>query len=181
MHAIAAGATPDVTEGEHCRYCPAHPYCPAKTALVRSMAAAFDSSEDGADLAQVVSVLPVEAVGLAWQRLGLLRQHLDRVEAALRERIGLEGSVPLPGGKRVLRIVETQGREYIPAAAARALLTRLGATPEDIAAITARSRPSLRVQESAAAARARGWAARIDAGQVAQDDPTDESGSEIPF
>jgi hypothetical protein len=31
------------------------------------------------------------------------------------------------------------------------------------------------------AARARGWAARIDAGQVAQDDPTDESGSEIPF
>ena len=34
---VAAGQTPDVTEGEHCRYCPAADYCPAKHALLRRM------------------------------------------------------------------------------------------------------------------------------------------------
>ncbi|HEU4431416.1 MAG TPA: PD-(D/E)XK nuclease family protein, partial [Myxococcota bacterium] len=37
--AIAAGVTPNVTEGPWCRFCPARQHCPAKTALIRAAAA----------------------------------------------------------------------------------------------------------------------------------------------
>ncbi len=128
------------SEGDHCAYCPAMPYCPAKTAYI---AALVSSPGDPEAMAGAMSL---DRVGAAWVALKAAGKWMDRAEAALKERIDAAGEVPLRNGK-ALRIVEVNGRSYVDTAAAKALLVELGATTGQIASVTKTAAPSRQVRE----------------------------------
>jgi len=94
---VQSGGVPDVTEGEHCRYCPASSVCPAKVSLARALAA-----PDLAGLASTsIAALSPEQAGVAWQRAQAADKVLDAIKRALRARLDDDGTIPLGGGKEL--------------------------------------------------------------------------------
>jgi len=104
---VFGSETPSVTEGSWCKYCPAAPVCPAKTALIRRLAS-------GAEGDELEMMLPLDrrTAGIAWERLGHAKQLLKRVEAACHAYLDEEGQIDLPSGK-TLRKVITEGNERL--------------------------------------------------------------------
>lgn len=98
---VKEGRAPNVTEGAHCRYCPAVRSCPAKTGLIRAAVGA------PATFAEGLAALMPEQVGEVWEKataaLSLLHKLRAEIEAMTRE----HGPIPLPSGK-VLQVVQTQ-------------------------------------------------------------------------
>lgn len=79
-------------EGEHCRYCPAFPFCPAKMALVRSFAAAPESLQTSLDGATD------EQLALAWERVTALEAVVKRVRENIQTR-ARQHAIPLGKGQ----------------------------------------------------------------------------------
>jgi PD-(D/E)XK nuclease superfamily protein len=124
-HVYLAGGTPNVTEGEHCRYCPAANHCPAKARLVRAMLPELE----GVDAA--LATATPEQAGAAWalahDRIApLLNRILDLLkERARRERL------PLPDGRELRESLSA--RETLHAESILALARKYGATDEEVA------------------------------------------------
>jgi len=83
MRALYAdGVEPPLVEGDHCRWCPAFARCPAKTALVMAPPS--------------VEITP-EGAALAYQRIRLYKQALEKAEAILKD-YARAHPIPLPDG-----------------------------------------------------------------------------------
>lgn len=93
---VAAGRTPDVTMGLHCRRCAALVHCPAQLAAARALLAVPPSNEA---LAQASA----EDAGVAWVRVKVLGELVDRLRAALTARAQVAG-LPLPDGERLVPV-----------------------------------------------------------------------------
>lgn len=89
---IDAGRLPQVTQGEHCRLCPARYTCPAKLALAAQLAAPR-SLETAADLLQL-ELTPATA-GAARERVALVKSLLKEVERQIDD---FAWSHPIPIG-----------------------------------------------------------------------------------
>lgn len=98
---------PSVAEGAWCRYCPATPYCPAKTALIRRLATGDETTE-----LDMMVPLDKRTAGIAWERLRVARSMLKRIEGACHAFLAEHGEIELPSGK-LLRKVEEAGNERI--------------------------------------------------------------------
>jgi hypothetical protein len=120
-----AGGTPNVTEGDHCRYCPSADSCPAKTKLVKAMLPELE----GIDAALAVAT-PQQA-GAAWALAhDRIKPLLERVIDLLKERAKRE-KLPLPDGRELRE--STSVRELLHAETILALARRLGASEDEIA------------------------------------------------
>jgi len=76
---IQSDAGPRLVEGSHCRWCPSFDQCPAKTSLIRSMAAMPQTSmQEVMDL-----TLSPENVAEAFARYNIVKTALRRVESRL--------------------------------------------------------------------------------------------------
>lgn len=104
---LELGGTPNVSEGDHCRYCKAWTFCPAKTRL---LAVAASGADVTAPFLQ--GGLTRDMVGPAW----LLAEQLDSLAKELKRRVhgAVEefGEVPTPRGT-VLKKVITPGNEKL--------------------------------------------------------------------
>lgn len=114
---VAAGQTPDVEMGLHCRRCPALLACPAQTAAARAM---LDAPPSNDALAQASA----EDAGAAWARVKVLTELADRVRKVLTARAEVAG-LPLPDGTRLVP-VETNRRALVMEKAEPVLRARFG-------------------------------------------------------
>jgi hypothetical protein len=87
-----------ICEGQHCTYCPATLYCPAKRQAVTALASLAPYESPG--------LVPVEKLGEAWAQMKTAQAFLERVEIALRD-CARATPLPLPDG-RVLKEVLKQ-------------------------------------------------------------------------
>lgn len=92
--AVAMGLPPQVFQGEHCRYCPAFTACPAKTALVKALAASPEAIE-----AEVRALLTPENTGVAYIKLRAIEDLVGRLKSAVRDAAVEFDGVPLPDGR----------------------------------------------------------------------------------
>lgn len=86
-------------EGQHCTYCPATLYCPAKRQAVTTMAALAQYESPG--------LVPVEKLGEAYAQVKSAQAFLDRVEIALRD-CARATPLPLPDGRVLKEIVKVR-------------------------------------------------------------------------
>lgn len=93
---VAAGRTPDVTMGLHCRRCAALVHCPAQVAAARAL---LDASPSNEDLAGVSA----DEAGAAWVKVKVFGELVDRMRAALTARAQVAG-LPLPDGERLVPV-----------------------------------------------------------------------------
>lgn len=93
---VAAGGTPDVTMGLHCRRCPALLCCPAQAAAARALLAAPPANDA---LAQASA----EEAGAAWVQVKVFGELVDRMRAVLAARAEVAG-LPLPDGTRLVPV-----------------------------------------------------------------------------
>ena len=114
---VAAGQTPDVSLGMHCRRCPALIACPAQHAAARALLAAPPTNDA---LAQATH----EEAGAAWVQVKVLGELADRLRAVLGARAEVSG-LPLPGGERLMP-VETNRRALVMEKAEPVLRARFG-------------------------------------------------------
>lgn len=115
---LAAGTTPDVSTGLHCRRCPALIVCPAQVAAARAL---LDVPPTNEALAQASA----EDAGAAWVRVKVLGELTDRIRAVLTARAEVAG-LPLPDGARLVP-VETVRRTLLIEKAEPLLRARFGA------------------------------------------------------
>ena len=100
---VAAGRVPNVSEGEHCRYCPALNSCPAKAQLLRRMVDGELSTE-----IELTKGRPTARHYFIWQQM---KQITDRVGAIIHAAAADE---PIDlGDGRMFGKVERQGSEVI--------------------------------------------------------------------
>lgn len=121
-----SGGVPDVSTGDHCRYCEAMEACPAYTSLARAMVASTE------DLESRVATLTLSEAGQAWRKAKRIEAMLDRVLEALKDRARQE-PLPTEDGKAVRPV--TFERSSFDQHSALALLGALGATPQAIASL----------------------------------------------
>lgn len=101
------GRTPDVTEGEHCTYCPAFQACPAKSSLIRSAVAAPVS------FAEALADMSPAGVGETMAKVIVAQQALAKLRAEIEGLVRETGkSYPLPDGRR-LEMVRGRAQERI--------------------------------------------------------------------
>ncbi len=118
--ADAADAHPPATRaGSHCRYCPAVPYCPAQTALVRHFAT-LDLETIDARIAEMTT----DEAGQLYERVEMVLAVAERAKSVLRDRAARE-PLPLPDG-RVLGPVPWTSRTIDNAIALRVIRERFG-------------------------------------------------------
>lgn len=104
---VAAGRVPNVNEGPHCRYCPALPVCPAKTALINRIVSGMEADE-----MDLLKPLSPETAGLAYERLQAGKRLMALVERAVYGALDQYGELKLPNG-RVLRRESRPGNERL--------------------------------------------------------------------
>lgn len=112
---IKRGETPTVRMGEHCRYCPAKPYCPAKLSLARSMAGEIVS------LRSEITRLPVVQQGGLYDRAKEIRRLAEEVMGLIEEQAQVQ-TIPLPDGY-VLKEVPVKWPTKVDAEVAEDVLT----------------------------------------------------------
>lgn len=147
-------SAPSVTEGPWCRYCPAIPYCPAKTALIRRLA----NGSEGDELGTMVP-LDRRTAGVAWERLRSAKAILNRVEAACHAFLAEHGEIELPSGK-ILRRVEEEGNEKLDGDEVFNVALQL-CGPDVANAATERKATKKALEAAARAAYGRGGAAKV--------------------
>ena len=94
----AAQAQPDLSPGEHCRFCSAAQRCPSTATLIREV-----------DLEMALAQRPVNEDAHAWVWLKAARAALDLLDQELRRRAAL-APIRLPDGREV-REVEVEQRQ----------------------------------------------------------------------
>ena len=123
-----------VVEGKWCQYCGAFPYCPAKWKLAKAMLSL--------DVVGDVSALTPAQCGEAWLKLAEVKKNvIEKIQDSLKERMRTEGSFPLEGGGKKLKLVQMPGRLGFDQPGAVALLEELGAHENQIAALVKRGEP----------------------------------------
>lgn len=90
--ADAAGASPALATGEHCRYCPSFQFCPAQTVLLRQVVA-----EPERVTQELKAMLTPETAGRAYLRYQAVKTVLREVEKSLRA-YAAEHPIPLGDG-----------------------------------------------------------------------------------
>lgn len=114
---VGRGGTPNVTTGEHCRYCPAFRACPAQTAMVRA-AMAGPPGQTGGILGP--GALAPDRLARTWRTLKELRVALGALEGEI---LVLAGREPIDlGGGTFLGPVEVVREIVTDANAAHAVL-----------------------------------------------------------
>ncbi len=98
---VDSGATPTVSAGPWCEYCPAMAYCPAQTRQALAMLG------DLGEIEQQVAFMTEEQVGKAWEKKRQIEAILERVDASLRLR-AQQGVIPLSNGKRLALVDKTR-------------------------------------------------------------------------
>lgn len=123
---VTLGKTPDVAEGDWCRYCAASDSCPAKTRLARAMLPEL------AEIEGRIEAMTIEDVGrvyeIAHERA---KPVLDRVLESLKERIKREGMAPFPDGVHCAKVSAYPEARFSNKLALE-LLRHLGATEKQI-------------------------------------------------
>jgi len=109
---LAERGVADVHEGAWCRYCPAFAACPAKGRLAVQLARG-QLVEPGRDAERFTP----ELAGMAWARLKAAKQVLAQVERGVRAALDEHGELPLPGGRRLVKVVAS-GNESLDGAIA---------------------------------------------------------------
>jgi hypothetical protein len=115
---VQAGRLPDVTEGSWCKYCPAKVTCPAKVGL--ALQVAEGRVLDG----PVLMPLTPERAGVVWRRLGVAKQLVTQLEAAVRVCLDEYGDIPLPDGSSLRKIL-VDGKEKLDGDAVWEVLVEL--------------------------------------------------------
>lgn len=134
---VALGQTPNVSPGEHCRYCAAFANCPANGAIIRRLAADPERT-----LKDVTVLLTPETAAVAYQRLKVIEAAVKHAGAALYA-YARENPIPLPDGA-VLGPVESS-RESVDGEVARQILKKLhGADVADAACEWSTSKKAIR-------------------------------------
>jgi hypothetical protein len=87
-----------LTEGEHCRYCPAKLWCPAKQAAVR-MIAGLESPRP----------VELEELGRAWAQLRSAQDSLKRIKKSILD-VARTVPIPLPNGSTLEPVVKRTER-----------------------------------------------------------------------
>jgi hypothetical protein len=109
----AAGKTLPVNIGEHCRYCPATPACPAVASVFQKLQWATERDEI---VAWNTGKLTAQEAGALWERLQLIKKALEVQETTLRD-YARENILEVSDGKQMML-----GRqEYTQIALGRAL------------------------------------------------------------
>jgi hypothetical protein len=98
---------PAVVEGPHCERCNAFAWCPAKARLALQMAIAPQEID-----CQVAQLTDAQA-GVALERMRAVRDLVERVEAALKER-ARAAPIPLPNGNSYAQVEVAQERLRAP-------------------------------------------------------------------
>lgn len=91
-----------MTEGEHCRYCPAFDACPAKQTLLRMTAETIEAQTEVA-----IDTMDDGARAEVWARLKALETVVERAKERMRESIVHR---PIRNGDRVIAVVEEERR-----------------------------------------------------------------------
>jgi len=125
-----AGGVPDLRPSEDtCRFCECVVYCPAHTALARSMLSDLCVVHDHLD------ALTAEQAADVWERVKMVRKLVLAVEEGVRQVArAIPGGIRLPSGK-VLRETDTS-REEVDAVIAGRVIVRLFGEKVANAAIT---------------------------------------------
>ncbi len=114
----SAAGTPMPYEGKWCEFCPAQLACPAKTALIRRLAAGTEMEE----LEMLIPLTP-ESAAVAFHRLQAARKMLSRIESAI---YALAKVQPIPlGNGLVLEEREVDGNEKLLGGVVHRVLTEL--------------------------------------------------------
>lgn len=150
---VAKGGTPRTVRGPHCKYCPALPYCPAQTALVREVG--FASIEPGAP------VITAENAPALLEKLEAVDRLREMMWAALKT-YAQGAPVQLPSGE-VWGPTETE-KEGIDAAKAGLLLAEK--YDAQVAIDATKSEPSMSWTQLEVALKA--WMLRHPGHRVAQ-------------
>ncbi len=119
--AIAAGQTPNVTEGPWCRYCNARAHCPAKTAIIRQLAT------DPRPIPYTQPLTP-ESAARAYAQLAPIKAAVKQVETALYAYAKLDPifvRTEEDGSQRWFGELRRPGNEELLGAIAHAVLTEL--------------------------------------------------------
>jgi hypothetical protein len=116
---VSLGEVPDVVSGPHCRYCPAAPACPAKTALVRHLGANLVSVRD-----KLTALEPADA-GKAYAWLNEAIETAQQMREHLRE-IARIRPIPLPDGSELREVNEKAPTKILGDVAERVLQERFG-------------------------------------------------------
>jgi len=119
---------PRVHAGSWCEYCPAMPYCPAYTRLAKSFLG------EVTELSERLQLMTVSEVGVVHERLKPIKKILEALEKGVRLRAQAE-SVPLPGGKKRLVLIDSS-RTSFDKEAALARLTENGISTEGLTKTT---------------------------------------------
>lgn len=130
---VEQGRVPDVypnTE-KQCRYCPARDTCPATTALIRSFAQTL-APTGLADADTVLARLDVMSEEEQGHALGIVKEVVRLGELAKKRLTERAKVTALPAGDGYEWRGVEKVREYFDADAARGLLIRLGAGPEQL-------------------------------------------------
>ncbi len=117
---VLAGETPDVTEGPHCRYCPARPHCPAKTALIRKVVG-------DQPLPYLLPITPENATH-AYQLLKKAKEAVSQIEGAIYSYAKLtpiDLGIDEDGSARVFGELRRPGNEVLDGAAVHAVMTEM--------------------------------------------------------
>lgn len=123
---VSDGGVPDTFPGDHCKYCPAMSFCPAKTALVRK----FSEDLTEQDLVVKILSLPPEAQGNLMVRVKEIKSIVEQAEKILREQ-AIDHPLPV-GDKHEYRPIDRQ-RQFFDKDAALGLLKSLGIDDDGIA------------------------------------------------
>jgi len=122
-------AVPDVSEGPHCKHCPALPYCPAKRELLLRLA-------NGAEARELDAMIPLtpRTAAIAYMNLKHAEGLLARIRSAVYA-YAAEVDVPLPSGM-VLGKRTVEGNEQLDGEIVATVLTELhGSEVADFATI----------------------------------------------
>lgn len=106
VEALKRGESPAVTPGDHCRWCPAKPACPA---FARELAAAT-AAPAPAWLSQFEAEIATDEGFARWyrDRLPVLRDVTKMVEDTLRQRALSRGEIPFGDGSRLRASTQTR-------------------------------------------------------------------------
>lgn len=118
------GITPDVVEGSHCHFCPAHNHCPAKVSLIHQFSQGLVLQHKG----DITS----EKVGAAYIKVQTIKKAISDFEKQLGHWVRTNGDVPLPNG-RTLGMRTRMGAELIDAATAEDVVQNQLGLPLEIA------------------------------------------------
>lgn len=146
--AVAAGRTPDVHMGSHCRYCPAAYSCPGQVGLLRAVALSPDVAEPALD------ELTPEVAAEAYRRAQHIEAMLARVKAQL-EGVATRAPIPLGDGRELGPV--TMRREKLLADVALPILR------EHYGEGVAKAAVELRTSKKAIRDALRPYAQRLDA------------------